>query len=46
MIDNKDLINKIKSYNKFLNPTTLNKAYNFAVNNHKHQKRKLSLIHI
>jgi RelA/SpoT family (p)ppGpp synthetase len=40
MIDNKDLINKIKSYNKFLNPTTLNKAYNFAVNNHKHQKRK------
>ena len=40
MIDNNDLINKIKSYNKFLNPTTLNKAYNFAVNNHKHQKRK------
>tara|TARA_B100001093_G_scaffold86752_1_gene78557 strand:+ start:4459 stop:6207 length:1749 start_codon:yes stop_codon:yes gene_type:complete len=40
MIDNKDLINKIKSYNKFLNPITLNKAYNFAVNNHKHQKRK------
>ena len=40
MIGNKDLINKIKSYNKFLNPITLNKAYNFAVNNHKHQKRK------
>jgi len=39
MSDNKDLINKIKSYNKFLNPTTLNKAYNFAVNNHKNQKR-------
>ncbi len=40
MINNEELINKIKSYNKFLNPTTLNKAYNFALNAHKNQKRQ------
>jgi len=33
------LINKVKSYNKFLNPDKLNKAYNFAVKAHKNQKR-------
>jgi RelA/SpoT family (p)ppGpp synthetase len=40
MIKNEELINKVKSYNKFLNPTTLEKAYNFAINAHKHQLRK------
>ncbi len=39
MINNDDLINKVKSYNKFLNYDTLNKAYNFAVNAHKNQLR-------
>ena len=34
-----DLINKVKSYNKFLNPETLDKAYNFAVKAHENQKR-------
>ena len=33
------LINKVKSYNKFLNPDALNKAYNFAIKAHENQKR-------
>ena len=40
MINNDELINKVKSYNKFLNHSTLTKAYNFAVNAHKNQMRK------
>ena len=40
MIDNKQLIDKVKSYNKFLNHTTLTKAYNFAISAHKNQKRQ------
>ena len=40
MSNQEELINKIKSYNKHLNPEILNKAYDFAVNAHKHQKRK------
>ncbi len=40
MIDNNDLINKVKSYNKFLNPTILTKAYKFALDAHKNQKRE------
>ena len=40
MINNDDLINQIKSYNKFLNSETLNKAYNFAVEAHQNQKRE------
>ena len=40
MINNNELINKIKSYNKFLNPGTLSKAYDFAVKAHKNQTRK------
>ena len=40
MINNDELINKVKSYNKFLNYDTLNKAYNFAVNAHKNQLRR------
>ena len=39
MLDQKDLINKVKSYNKFLNPETLSKAYIFALKAHKPQKR-------
>ena len=40
MINNEELINKIKTYNKFLNPNTLSKAYDFAIKAHKNQKRK------
>ncbi len=39
MIDQEDLINKVKTYNKFLNPDTLTKAYNFAVKAHATQQR-------
>ena len=39
MLNSKELINKVKSYNKFLNPEALNKAYNFAVKAHENQKR-------
>ena len=39
MINNNELIDKIKSYNKFLNSKSLNKAYNFAVDAHQNQKR-------
>ena len=40
MINNEQLVNKVKLYNKFLNPSILNKAYNFAVSAHKNQIRK------
>ncbi|MDA9624849.1 RelA/SpoT family protein [Candidatus Pelagibacter bacterium] len=39
MINNNELISKIKSYNKFLNSESLNKAYNFALDAHQNQKR-------
>jgi guanosine-3',5'-bis(diphosphate) 3'-pyrophosphohydrolase len=39
MLNSEQLINKIKSYNKFLNPEKLHKAYNFAIKAHKNQKR-------
>ena len=39
MINNNELITKIKSYNKFLNSESLNKAYNFALDAHLNQKR-------
>ncbi len=39
MLNPKELINKVKVYNKFLNPEKLNKAYNFAVKAHSNQKR-------
>ena len=39
MLKEKDLIKKVKNYNKFLNPETLSKAYSFALNAHKDQKR-------
>ena len=31
MLNSEELINKVKIYNKFLNPEKLNKAYDFAV---------------
>ena len=39
MLKSEDLIIKVKSYNKFFNPETLNKAYDFALKAHKTQKR-------
>ncbi len=39
MLNSNELINKVKNYNKFLNPERLDKAYNFAVKAHKSQKR-------
>jgi len=39
MLNSDDLINKVKNYNKFLNPEKLNKAYDFAVKAHGNQKR-------
>ena len=40
MLNSEELINKVKSYNKFLNPEALNKAYKFAVKAHENQKRQ------
>ncbi len=40
MLNSNELINKVKIYNKFLNPERLDKAYNFAVSAHKNQKRE------
>ena len=39
MLNSEELINKVKLYNKFLNPEKLHKAYQFAVKAHKNQKR-------
>ena len=39
MLNSEDLINKVKIYNKFLNPEKLHKAYDFAVKAHGNQKR-------
>jgi len=39
MLNQEDLINKVKAYNKFLNPDTLAKAYNFALKAHANQQR-------
>ena len=40
MINNNELIDQIKSYNKFLNTDSVNKAYNFALEAHQNQKRE------
>ena len=40
MLNSQDLINKVKNYNRFLNPDKLNKVYNFAVKAHSNQKRE------
>ena len=39
MLNSEELINKVKIYNRFLNPEKLNKAYDFAVKAHRNQKR-------
>ena len=39
MLNSDDLIKKVKTYNKFFNPTTLEKAYDFALKAHEKQKR-------
>ena len=39
MLNSNDLINKVKVYNKFLNPERLDKALDFAVKAHQNQKR-------
>ena len=39
MLNSQDLINKVKVYNKFLNPERLDKAFNFAIKAHQNQKR-------
>ena len=39
MLNNEELIKKVKLYNKFFDPAILTKACNFALNAHKHQKR-------
>jgi len=38
MLNSNDLINKVKVYNKFLNPERLDKAFNFAIKAHQNQK--------
>jgi len=40
MLNSEQLINKVKTYNKFLNPEKLSKAYDFAIKAHKNQKRE------
>ncbi len=40
MINNNELIDQIKSYNKFLNSESLHKAYKFALDAHENQKRE------
>ena len=40
MINNNELIDQIKSYNRFLNSDSLNKAYSFALEAHQNQKRE------
>ena len=39
MLNQEDLIKKVRNYNPFLNPIALSKAYNFALKAHKNQKR-------
>jgi len=39
MLNQEELIKKVKDYNRFLKPETLSKAYNFALNAHRNQKR-------
>jgi len=46
MINNDELISKVKSYNKFFNPVILSKAYTFALQAHKNQKRDEGLPYI
>ena len=45
MINNNELIDQIKSYNRFLNSDSLNKAYNFALKAHQNQKEKKEFLY-
>ena len=38
MLNSNDLVDKVKTYNTFVNPKTLTKAYDFAVK--AHEKRE------
>jgi len=40
MLNQEDLIKKVRNYNPFLNPIALSKAYDFALKAHKNQKRQ------
>jgi GTP diphosphokinase / guanosine-3',5'-bis(diphosphate) 3'-diphosphatase len=40
MINNNELIDQIKAYNRFLNSDSVSKAYNFALEAHQNQKRE------
>ena len=40
MLNNEELIKKVKSYNRFFDPASLTKAYNFAMNAHKTEMRE------
>ena len=44
MLNSNELINKVKGYNKFLNPEKLDKAYNFAVKHIKIKKEHLEIL--
>ena len=44
MLNSEQLIDKVKAYNKFLNPEKLSKAYEFAVKAHKNQKETLVIL--
>ena len=46
MLNNEELIKKVRAYNRFLNPDALTKAYNFALEAHKNQKREQGLPYI
>ena len=46
MINNNELIDQIKSYNKFLNSDSLNKAYSFALEAHQKTKKGKRVFHI
>ena len=40
MLNNEELIKKVKSYNRFFNPEALTKAYNFALEAHIKSKKR------
>ena len=39
MLNQEDLIKKVRMYNSFFDPNTLSKAYSFALRAHKNQRR-------
>ena len=45
MLNNEELIKKVKSYNRFFNPDALTKAYNFALEAHK-TKKEMRVFHM